>query len=79
MSAVSPVNQPSPVAYQYVALRCVPRVDREEFLTVGVVVYAQAHDYLDAAGHVDRDRLGALDPALDLDRVCEALEVVRAV
>jgi len=24
------------LAYQYVVLRCVPRVDREEFLNVGV-------------------------------------------
>ena len=26
-------------AYQYVVLRCVPRVDREEFVNVGVVLY----------------------------------------
>ena len=25
--------------FQYVVLRCVPRVDREEFVNVGVVVY----------------------------------------
>ncbi|GHJ61036.1 hypothetical protein NOK12_35540 [Nocardioides sp. OK12] len=78
-SPVSPVSPTSLVAYQYVTLRCVPRVDREEFLNVGVVVYAQAHDYLDAAWHVDRERLAALDPGLDLDRVCEALETVRGV
>ena len=79
MSPTSPASPTSPVAYQYVTLRCVPRVDREEFLNVGVVVYAQAHDYLDAAWHVDRERLAALDPGLDLDRVCEALETVRGV
>ena len=26
------------LAYQYVVLRCVPRVDREEFVNVGVVL-----------------------------------------
>ncbi len=67
------------VPYQYVVLRCVPRVDREEFLNVGVAVYCQATDYLDAAGHLDRDRLRALDPALDLDRLAVALDAVRAV
>ena len=35
--------------YQYVVLRCVPRVDREEFLNVGVVLYCEAADFLDAA------------------------------
>ena len=37
------------LGYQYVVLRCVPRVDREEFLNVGVVLYSQAADFLEAA------------------------------
>ena len=32
--------------YQYVTLRCVPRVDREEFLNVGIVLYSQSADFL---------------------------------
>jgi hypothetical protein len=67
------------LAYQYVVLRCVPRVDREEFLNVGVVVYCQAADYLEVAWEVDRGRLAALDPGLDLDQVCEALAFVEGV
>ncbi|HEY0952943.1 DUF3037 domain-containing protein [Nocardioides sp.] len=67
------------LAYQYVVLRCVPRVDREEFLNVGVVVYCQASDYLEVAWHVDRERLRAFAPDLDLDQVCEALEFVAGV
>ena len=35
--------------YQYVALRCVPRVDREEFVNVGVVLYCHAADFLGSA------------------------------
>ena len=67
------------VSYQYVVLRCVPRVDREEFVNVGVVIYCQAADYLDVAWNVDRDRLRAFDPRLDLDHVCEALGFVEGV
>jgi len=69
----------SSLAYQYVVLRCVPRVDREEFVNVGAVLYCQATDFLQAAWQVDRERLAALDPRLDLDRVCEALEFVEGV
>ena len=69
----------SNLAYQYVVLRCVPRVDREEFVNVGVVVYCQSADYLDVAWQVDRDRLRAFDPSLDLDQVCEALAFVEGV
>ena len=65
--------------YQYVVLRCVPRVDREEFVNVGIVLYCQADDFLAAAWHVDRERLAALSPGVDLDRVCDALGFVDRV
>jgi hypothetical protein len=68
-----------PLAYQYVVLRCVPRVDREEFANVGVVLYCQATDFLDVSWHVDRERLAAFAPQLDLDQVCDALDFVAGV
>ena len=64
------------MGFQYVVLRCVPRVEREEFLNVGVVLYCQAADYLDAAYHVDVDRLRAFAPELGTDEVEAALETV---
>jgi hypothetical protein len=67
------------MSYEYVVLRCVPRVDREEFLNVGVVVHCQAADFLEAAWNVDRDRLRALDPRMDLDQLCDALTFVEGV
>ena len=67
------------LAYQYVVLRCVPRPDRGEFLNVGVVLHCQSADFLDVAWHCDRDRLLALDPRLDVDRVCSALAFVEGV
>lgn len=66
-------------AYQYVVLRCVPRPEREEFLNVGVVLYSQGAEFLAVAWHVDRDRLTAFAPDLDIDRVCSALEFVEGV
>ncbi len=65
--------------YQYVVLRCVPRADREEFVNVGVVVYCEAATFLQCAWHVDEGRLTALDPGIDLDQVCAALEFVEGV
>ena len=65
--------------YQYVVLRCVPRVDREEFLNVGVVLYCEESAFLQAAWAVDRERLVALDPRLDPDAVCDALAFVDGV
>jgi DUF3037 family protein len=67
------------LGFQYVVLRCVPRVDREEFLNVGVVLYCQQAEVLQARCHVDPERLTAFAPELDLDAVRSALGAVEAV
>lgn len=65
--------------YQYVVLRCVPRVDREEFVNVGVVAYCQEAEFLDAACRVDEDRIRAIWPGFDLDSLRSALAFVEGV
>lgn len=65
--------------YQYVVVRCVPRVDREEFLNVGVVLYCEERRYLGTSWSVDTARLAAAFPELDLDALCRALDVVEGV
>ena len=65
--------------YQYFVVRCVPRVEREEFVNVGVVLFADQVGYLDAAFAIDEDRLRALDPHLDVASVSASLEVIADV
>jgi hypothetical protein len=67
------------VGYQYVVLRCVPRVDRDEFINVGLVIHCQGADFLDCAFAVDPDRLRCLSPHLDLASMEATLETVRAI
>jgi hypothetical protein len=67
------------LGFQYVVLRCVPRVDREEFVNVGVVLFCQLADFLGCATHVDHARLTALAPGLDVAAVRSALDAVVAV
>jgi hypothetical protein len=62
--------------FVYAVLRAVPRVDRGEFVNVGVVVYCQALDFLRASVVVDPVRLRALAPDVDLDAVRTAAEAV---
>ena len=62
--------------YQYVVLRCVPRVEREEFLNVGVVLYSQGADFLEAAYRVDEARLRAFAPQVSVEDVDQALETI---
>jgi hypothetical protein len=65
--------------YQYVVLRCVPRVDREEFVNVGVVLYCHALDFLGSASRINEDRLRSLDPGVDVEAVRHALAAVEQV
>ncbi|MFT4264061.1 MAG: DUF3037 domain-containing protein [Nocardioides sp.] len=65
--------------YQYVVLRCVPRVEREEFLNVGVVLYCPDVHFLRSASRLDEPRLRALAPDLDLGSVRAALAAVELV
>ena len=66
-------------AYQYVVLRCMPRVDRQECVNVGVVLYSQSAGVLSVATHVDEARVRALDPDVDLDAVRASLAVLADV
>ncbi|MDQ2755803.1 MAG: DUF3037 domain-containing protein [Actinomycetota bacterium] len=67
------------LGYQYVVLRCVPRVEREEFVNVGVVLFAQGAGFLGAGFDLDASRLLALAPGLDLDQLSRALLAVQQV
>lgn len=65
--------------YEYAAIRVVPRVERGEFINVGVVLYCQALDFLGVRIAVDEKRLLALDPQVDLAGVRSGLAAVKAV
>jgi hypothetical protein len=65
------------LVFQYAALRAVPRVDRGDAITVGVVLYCQDADFLGTAARVDADRLRCLDPDVDVDGLVEALDALQ--
>ena len=56
-------------SYDYAVIRVVPRVEREEFVNVGVIVACPPKDFLEARIELDEPRLQALDPTLDLDSI----------
>lgn len=62
--------------FEYAVLQAVPRAERGESVNVGVVLYSQDLDFLDALTSVDAPRLRALDPDVDLDAVAAALDAV---
>jgi hypothetical protein len=65
--------------YDYAILRVVPRVDREEFMNVGVIVSCPARGFLEARVELDERRLTVLDPSLDVESIRTHLETIPAI
>ena len=71
---------PARDCFEAAVLRVVPRVEREEFINVGVVLFCKARRFLAARIALDRARLAALAPGLvDPDEVRQHLEHIRLV
>lgn len=72
----SPTGPVARHAFVYATLRAVPRVDRGEFVNVGVILYCQGLDYLAASVVLDPVRLRAIAPDVDIDAVRTSAEAV---
>lgn len=70
---------PPPVWYSYAIIRVVPRVERGEFANVGVLLFARTLRFLEARVELDRARLLAFAPRLDLPLVERHLDAFVAV
>jgi hypothetical protein len=67
------------VWYSYAIVRVVPRVERGEFLNVGVVLFGREQVFLGARFEIDPLRLRSLAPDLDLATVERHLETFQAI
>lgn len=65
--------------YDYAVVRVVPRVEREEFVNVGVILSCEKSRYLEARIEIDDARLLALDPSLDLESLRRHLATIPAI
>jgi hypothetical protein len=66
-------------SFDYAMIRVVPRVEAEEFVNVGVVVFCLERRFLEARVHVDEGRLMALWPGVDVAAVRRHLGALCAV
>jgi len=64
---------PEKQVYEYATVRLVPRVEREEFLNIGVLLSCKKNRFLGLKYQVNQERLLAFDPNLDLEAVQDYL------
>jgi hypothetical protein len=65
--------------YDYAVIRVVPRVEREEFVNVGVIVSCPFKDFLEARIELDEQRLMALDSTLDIEAIRAHLATIPVI
>ena len=59
--------------FEYAIIRVVPRVEREEFLNVGVIIYCKDQKFLDMRYTIDEERIRHFCKDLDLEELKEHL------
>lgn len=65
--------------FEYAVIRIVPRVEREEFLNVGVILYCKSLQFLQTKFTVDEERLRAFTGYLDMAELYEHLCVFEKI
>ncbi|GAB3335916.1 DUF3037 domain-containing protein [Larkinella ripae] len=65
--------------FEYAVIRVVPRVEREEFMNVGVILYCPAQGFLQTVFDLNEDRLRAFCRELDLPDLRERLRVFQKI
>ena len=65
--------------FEYAVLRVVPRVEREEFLNVGVVVYCRSLGFLQTRYALPEAKLHVVAPDLDLTEVLDRLQAFERI
>lgn len=55
--------------FEYAVIRVVPRVEREEFVNVGVMVYCAKMKFLKAVYLIDEHKLSAFSKELDINDI----------
>lgn len=65
--------------YEYAVIRIVPRVEREEFINCGVILFCKKAAYLNMKYEVSRQKILTLHPAADIDKLRSLLEAFEKV
>ena len=65
--------------YEYAVIRVVPRVEREEFINVGVVLFCKRKKFITVHYTVNEAKLQCLSPELDVEQLNLNLESFKKI
>lgn len=70
---------PEKILFEYAIIRVVPRVEREEFLNIGVILYCQKQAFLQVKYHLDVPKIQTFFRELDIRELEEHLKAVERI
>lgn len=62
------------VAYEFAVIRLVPKVEREEFMNIGVILFSKRKKYIGIKYKIDRERINSFSKEVDTDMINEYLK-----
>ncbi len=65
--------------FEYAVIRIVPRVEREEFLNVGVILYCRDQKFLQSLYHINEKRIRLFCDQLDIEEIEEYLKTFERI
>jgi len=65
--------------YEYAVIRLVPKVEREEFFNIGLVMFSKKEKYIRVEFYLCPDKFRLMHSKLDYDEVLQNLENFKAV
>lgn len=65
--------------YEYAVIRVVPRVEREEFINVGIILFCKNERYINVLFQIDFERLQTFSNELDCEQLEQNLKAFEAI
>ncbi len=65
--------------YEYAVIRFVPKVEREEFINVGIIMYCKRPKFLKARYNIDEQKLHLFPSELEKESLCANLKAFEQI
>jgi hypothetical protein len=70
---------PEKFLFEYAVIRIVPKVEREEFVNVGIILYCRDQKFLQTMYTLNENRLKALSPDVDIPEIKAYLDAFEKI
>lgn len=70
---------PEKKLYEYAVIRVVPKVEREEFINVGIILFSKKANFIKVLVDLDEERLKLFSNEIDCDQLRENLDAFERI